>query len=208
MPSLSELHCSYNTPFTHSLWYLKYSLCRRKQSEPESPSVLSGTFRSSDEEKQQRPTSNHVTTNHPNMSACVTRWCVGFLICKKKRKKKKKCDILRGVWWGKCHFFLKLTVQETVWLQRCYLWCSIAFCRNKNNWQIVHHSCWINHLSTSQNWLESVSCCMHTCTLMKTSQGGTSPCADVAASVTQHDTVKTLYGFYEEPCGFTHINSR
>lgn len=90
MPSLSELHCSYNTPFTHSLWYLKYSLCRRKQSEPESPSVLSGTFRSSDEEKQQRPTSNHVTTNHPNMSACVTRWCVGFLICKKKKKKKEK----------------------------------------------------------------------------------------------------------------------
>lgn len=90
MPSLSELHCSYNTPFTHSLWYLKYSLCRRKQSEPESPSVLSGTFRSSDEEKQQRLTSNHVTTNHPNMSACVTRWCVGFLICKKKKEKKRK----------------------------------------------------------------------------------------------------------------------
>ena len=124
-----------------------------------------------------------------------------FNLWKKQTNKKKARHSARCLMRELSFFFLKLTVQETVWLQRCYLWCSIAFCRNKNNWQIVHHSCWINHLSTSQNWLESVSCCVHI-TLMKTSGGGweTLSCADVALSVTRRDAGLRLYmGFMRNP---------
>lgn len=87
--------------------------------------------------------------NHSNMSSC--QWCE---IIRKDSSVGGSMQTFMTPWSVRC-IFLKLTVQEPVWLQPCYLWCLIAFCKERKYWQTVHHSCWINHLSTSQKCLQT-----------------------------------------------------
>lgn len=163
LPSLSELHCSYNTSLTHCLRYPKYSfLCHR------APKMDTRLSAASIEEERQLLASDRWESSEKCLS--VT-W-----------------NNRRGSWQdvrGSARRFLKLTVQETVWLQRCYLWCSIAFCRKKRKyWQIVHYSCWINHLSTSQRRLQ----CLF--------------------SAGKRSCVETFATLWTVSCTFVQINSR
>lgn len=102
-------------------WHTAYNIIDSKVSQTEVPLCIWYIWR-----KLQQPTSNHVTMNHSDMSVC--HLCE--IIIKSKMWEWEIHDSVRCLM-RKRHF-LKLTVQETVWLQRCYLWCSIAFCRKKN----------------------------------------------------------------------------
>lgn len=143
MVSLSQFHYNNSTPVTLCFWYLKYSLCIKKQ--------------------KLQQLSSHNEWNIPvcQWYAMINKaWIMGA------------CESLMIIW-GVIRddtISWRSLSKTTVWLERCYSWCLIAFCRQKKKkyWQTVHHSCWINHLSTSQKWLER-SFILHVYLLIKVS---------------------------------------
>lgn len=110
MVSLSQFHYNNSTPVTLCFWYLKYSLCIKKQ-------------------KLQQPSSH----NEWNIPVCQwyaminKAWIMGA------------CESLMIIW-GVIRddtISWRSLSKTTVWLERCYSWCLIAFCRQKKKKKIL-----------------------------------------------------------------------